>query len=785
MSGNSLPLIKPSLEEAFCSAWPASRVILFSAPCGFGKTVTAAALLRDKTVWKMNAANADFSPEKVPAECEAVLVDDLQYLQEPERQQALCALIRARSHQHFVLLGRGRVPGWLMPFDLAGVMRVFFAEDLFFDMDTTRRVLEAHGVQVAPAELNAVFRELNGYPLGVVLLSRKLEGGRPYGTETLAAAKRDLFAYYDEAVLHRFSLPLRTLLLYLAPFEELDAELARMVSGEERAGELLGILQRDTSMLLFDEVSIYRFWPIFREFLRWEFEQAMTPADRAGVYSRAGLCYELRGAFDRALDCYARAGEAERVSALLIKNAAQHPGLGHYRELQDYYFALPKEVVLRSPVLMCGMSMLTAMTMDYEASEQWYRELEDCAARLQKSDPEYREARGRLAYLDIALPQRGSKGLVRVIENVFYVMRDKQLSVPAFSVTSTLPSIMNGGKDFCEWSKRDDVLYATMRGPVEAVLGHDGVGLADCAICESKFEKGENVSEQMLTLMARLSEIQTRGTADIEFAVLGLLARIQVSQGKAQTALQSIESLREKYEKIGESRFFGNIDALCVRIRLRLGDEEAVRSWLETKAPKNDARLWAMWRYQYFTRVMVQLAEGETEEPLLLLARLEPYCIACGRTMDALHIRVLTAICRYRQQNEQWKTEFFTALDTALEYRFVWPIAQYGAAVLPLLRESGWKKNEAFLAKLEAAAQTQAVFYPRFLKPGTRLIAPLSAAEIQVLRLVCQNLGNQEIGEILNIKLPTVKTHVSHILQKLGAQNRGEAKEAAEALRLL
>ena len=30
--------------------------------------------------------------------------------------------------------------------------------------------------------------------------------------------------------------------------------------------------------------------------------------------------------------------------------------------------------------------------------------------------------------------------------------------------------------------------------PVEAVLGRDGVGLADCAIAESKFEKGEDVT---------------------------------------------------------------------------------------------------------------------------------------------------------------------------------------------------------------------------------------------------------------------------------------------------
>ena len=66
---------------------------------------------------------------------------------------------------------------------------------------------------------------------------------------------------------------------------------------------------------------------------------------------------------------------------------------------------------------------------------------------------------------------------------------------------------MNGGKDFSAWSKQDDLLYQTLRVPVEAVLGRDGVGLADCAIAESKFEKGEDISGRMLTMLPRISEI--------------------------------------------------------------------------------------------------------------------------------------------------------------------------------------------------------------------------------------------------------------------------------------
>ena len=39
-------------------------------------------------------------------------------------------------------------------------------------------------------------------------------------------------------------------------------------------------------------------------------------------------------------------------------------------------------------------------------------------------------------------------------------------------------------------------------------MGKDGVGLGDCAIAESKFEKGENISGRMLALIPSMGEIR-------------------------------------------------------------------------------------------------------------------------------------------------------------------------------------------------------------------------------------------------------------------------------------
>lgn len=51
----------------------------------------------------------------------------------------------------------------------------------------------------------------------------------------------------------------------------------------------------------------------------------------------------------------------------------------------------------------------------------------------------------------------------------------------------------------------------------------------------------------------------------------------------------------------------------------------------------------------------------------------------------------------------------------------------------------------------------------------------LSVREIQVVAAIAEGLTNAEIAERLNIRWTTVRTHVVHILGKLGAHDRTEA----------
>ena len=170
---------------------------------------------------------------------------------------------------------------------------------------------------------------------------------------------------------------------------------------------------------------------------------------------------------------------------------------------------------------------------------------------------------------------------------------------------------------------------------------------------------------------------------------------------------------------------------------------------------------------------------------LLLLGRMLDYFQRCDRPLDRLEALILTAICRFRMGCEDWRAYFAQALELGAQYGYVSVFAREGAALLPLLERVEHKNgNPACWERILSGAVTQAGYYGWYLSPFCGPASPLTQKERMVLRLIGQNKSNEEICALMDIKLPTVKTHIHNLLRKLNVSNRNQLQGAAERLKL-
>ena len=453
---------------------------------GSGKTALVKDFLAHKKYSVFSAAK--ISPEEINISKDGkekiVVIDDLHFvtgISERKSYEELIIKLLEQRNVWLLLISRSQMPGWLMSIYIHYAFITIPESDFYFTREEQILFLKENNITLNKKQEDEVIKFTEGFPIAIRLLA--INGG------DLRTATQELCNYLESYVYDQWDIELQEFFMQTSIVDNFTEELASMITGKSNVAVLLARAQEMGNFFVSDGVNgIWEYRWQMRDSMRLRLKKKWNNERINPLYHHAGLYYEMHDKIPEALSMYEQCNDKESISRVLIANARKNPASGHYFEMRKYYLSLPEEKILENPLLIAGMSMLQSMLMNIDESERWYEALKDFAKNHICS--ERREAKSRLLYLDIGLPHRGIVNLVDILKHAGTLIKDRGATLPEFSVTSNLPSMMNGGKDFCDWSKHDNELAASIGKMVEFVLGKYGKGLVSLALAESYLEKG-------------------------------------------------------------------------------------------------------------------------------------------------------------------------------------------------------------------------------------------------------------------------------------------------------
>lgn len=423
-----------------------ARLVLVSAPAGFGKTtvvtqrVTAPEAPHRTVAWlALDAADSeatrfldllvaavqhvlpDVGAEAAAAlegggPAEAVLVslindldsfagptvialDDYHVIDEPAVHEAVTFLVdNLPPHVTLAMTTRSDPPLPLPRLRARGELIEVRAADLRFTGDESADFLNrVMGLDLAPPLVAALGARTEGWAAGLQLaaLSARMHQGVGAGRDDVDAfvdafsgSNRFVLDYLVEEVLDQQPDDVRTFLLDTSVVDTLTAELADALTGGTDGRAMLELLERDNVFLvpLDDERRWYRYHHLFADALRAR-RDVDAANEVAALHGRASHWFAEQGLITEAVRHAIASGDHERTADLVELGLVDLRRRHENRMLREWLAAVPDDVARGRPLIATHRAWARLTEGDLDGVEEWLQIAEAGLAAPTTTEP--------------------------------------------------------------------------------------------------------------------------------------------------------------------------------------------------------------------------------------------------------------------------------------------------------------------------------------------------------------------------------------------------------------
>lgn len=666
--------------------------------------------------------------------------------------------------------------------------------------------------------------------------------------QTFAGDHRYIVDYLVEEVLASQPERVREFLLATVILERLSGPLCDAVTGGAGSQALLEGLERDNLFVtpLDDRRQWYRYHHLFADVLRAHAKDE-EPERVLERRRRASAWHEQHGLMSEAVRHALAASDFERAAGLIEIAWPQMDGSRQSVTWLGWARELPEARVSARPVLSVAYGWALLEGGDLEAGEAYLRDAEcllgagpdagqrppERSADMVVTDEEafrflpasiaaaraYRaqaldDVQGTVEYTRQALDllpedehfRRGSPAallacaswaggdLESAAESIAEAERSFERAGSVLHANTSMFVLAEIRKAQGRLREALRVYQASLRraeGQDETVLR----GTADLHTGLSELRREWNDLDDAAQHLARSRELgEYAGSPHWRYRWCAARARMREIDGDPRGALDLLDEAERLYIE-GPVPDVRPIAALKARVWIAQGRLDEAFEWANERGLASDDELSYLREFEHITLAKALLARYRTEHDARdmraasrLLERLLAEAERGSRAGSVIAILALQALaCGARGDLSRALDCLERALQMAEPEGYVRVFVDEGEAMRDLLRQAaargigGTHARRLLLAFDEP--DTPASVAARTEAAG--LAEPLTAREIEVLRLIAAGMRNQEIADQLFISLSTVKRHIANAYGKLGVSHRAEALARANELDLL
>lgn len=258
---------------------------------------------------------------------------------------------------------------------LSGEMLEIRADDMRFTIDEAQFLLrQTTGIEIALRDIRRIVERTEGWPAGLYLAALSLQDRADVEAfiKDFAGDNRHMVDYLTSEVLNRLPVRERSFLVRTSILERLTSSLCDAVVGEGGSDVLLESLERSNLFLipLDDQRKWFRYHHLFQELLLSD----LKATDRSLVpelHRRASEWHRRWGFLDDAIEHAIAADDLESSRELISGNWLAYCNAGRLAIVRSWMDSLGERQVASDPVLSLTAAWLAGLAGHPDEVERW------------------------------------------------------------------------------------------------------------------------------------------------------------------------------------------------------------------------------------------------------------------------------------------------------------------------------------------------------------------------------------------------------------------------------